>query len=298
MNFTMQDISDQQLLDELKNRFDRNQQVMKEQHELLSQLERINARLLQSEQVQSAFLSNIRNEINNPLTAIIGLSREMTGGKSDRDQLVKNAQLVFSESFVLQFQLQNIFVAAELEAGQAQPYVVKVNIKKLLESTLESFNHLLLRKNIALNFDAPELIFMTDSEKLKVIFANLLMNAIGHSAQGGEIRILIYCDEENHLVISVIDRGKGIPKNKLEKIFDRFVQLDTGTTKTHAGHGLGLSVVKSLTEFVGGVVDVKSEVGVGSVFIVRVPEMIGIENSQESSTDGNEFVFDTDDMMI
>jgi len=294
----MHSISDQQLLDELKNRFDRNQQVMKEQHELLGQLERINARLVQSEQVQSAFLSNIRNEINNPLTAIVGLSHEMTTGKSDHGQLVKNAQLVFSESFVLQFQLQNIFAAAELEAGQAQPYVVKVNIKKLLESTLESFKHLLLRKNIALNFDAPELIFKTDSEKLKIIFANLLMNAIGHSTQGGEIKVLIYSDEENHLVISVIDRGKGIPKNKLERIFDRFVQLDTGTTKAHAGHGLGLSVVKSLTEFVGGFVDVKSEVGVGSVFIVRIPEMIGLKNLQESSTEGNEFVFDTDDMMI
>ena len=74
----MHNISDQHLLDELKNRFDRNQQVMKEQHELLSQLEKINSRLVQSEQVQSAFLSNIRNEINNPLTSIIGLSRDMT----------------------------------------------------------------------------------------------------------------------------------------------------------------------------------------------------------------------------
>src|SRR5580765_5241766 len=74
----MKNVSDQELLNELKNRFDRNQQVMREQHELLSQLEKINARLVQSERVQSAFLSNIRNEINNPLTSIIGLSRDMT----------------------------------------------------------------------------------------------------------------------------------------------------------------------------------------------------------------------------
>jgi len=294
----MQNISDQQLLDELKNRFDRNQQVMKEQHDLLGQLERINTRLVQSEQVQSAFLSNIRNEINNPLTSIVGLSREMTTGKSDHEQLVKNAQLVFSESFVLQFQLQNIFVAAELEAWQVEPYVVKVNIKKLLESAMESFNHLILRKAIDLNFDAPELIFKTDAEKLKIIFANLLMNAIGHSAHGGEIKILVYRDEDSHLVISVIDRGKGIPNDKLDRIFDRFVQLNTGTTKTHAGHGLGLSVVKSLTEFIGGTVDVKSKLGMGSNFIVQIPEMIGLEKMHESSNDGNEFVFDTDDMMI
>src|SRR5215831_16652928 len=98
----MQNISDQQLLDELKERFDRNQQVMREQHELLAQLEKINARLVQSEQVQSAFLSNIRNEINNPLTSIVGLSREMTNSNADHEQLKKNAQLIFAESFVLQ----------------------------------------------------------------------------------------------------------------------------------------------------------------------------------------------------
>jgi len=294
----MQNISDQQLLDELKNRFDRNQQVMQEQHELLSQLEKINARLVQSEQVQSAFLSNIRNEINNPLTSIIGLSRDMTSSHADRDQLVKSAQLIFSESFVLQFQLQNIFVAAELEAGQVQPYVVNVEVKRLLESTLESFNHLIHRKNIQVVFEAADFIFKTDSEKLKIIVSNLLMNSIGHSPQGGEIKIQILRNSGNNLVVSVADKGKGIPQDKLDKIFDRFVQLDTGTTKMHAGQGLGLSVVKSLAEFVRGFVEVKSNVGEGSEFIIQIPEMIASEKSNESSTDGNEFVFDTDDIAI
>jgi len=294
----MQNISDQQLLDELKNRFDRNQQVMQEQHELLGQLEKINARLVQSEQVQSGFLSNIRNEINNPLTSIIGLSRDMTNSQADRDQLVKSAQLIFAESFVLQFQLQNIFVAAELEAGQVQPYVVNVEVKRLMESTLESFNHLIQRKDIRIVFEAADLVFKTDSEKLKIIVSNLLMNAIGHSPQNSPIEIKIVRNEANNLVISIADKGKGIPQNKLDKIFDRFVQLDTGTTKMHAGQGLGLSVVRSLAEFVGGFVEVKSKVGEGSEFIVQVPEMAGLENSHESSTDGNEFVFDTDDVSI
>jgi signal transduction histidine kinase len=294
----MQNISDQHLLDELKDRFDRNQQVMQEQHELLGQLEKINSRLVQSEQVQSAFLSNIRNEINNPLTSIIGLSRDMTSGHCEKEQLLKSAQLIFAESFVLQFQLQNIFIAAELEAGQVQPYVVNVEVKRLMESTLESFNHLIQRKNIHIEFEASDLGFKTDPEKLKVIVSNLLMNAIGHSLQGGKIKIQISRNEGNDLVIVVADGGKGIPQDKLDKIFDRFVQLDTGTTKMHAGQGLGLSVVKSLVEFVGGFIDVNSKVGEGSEFIIRIPEMKGFENLHDSSTDGNEFVFDTDDVKI
>ena len=212
--------------------------------------------------------------------------------------MVKSAQLIFSESFVLQFQLQNIFVAAELEAGQVQPYVVNVNVKKLLESTLESFSHLVQRKSIRIVFDSTDLIFKTDSEKLKIIASNLLMNAIGHSAQGGEIKIHLYRNAGNNLVVSVTDKGKGIPQDKLDTIFDRFVQLDTGTTKMHAGQGLGLSVVKSLAEFVGGFVEVKSKVSEGSEFVIQIPEMMGLENPNESSTDGNEFVFDTDDVTI
>src|SRR6185369_16370192 len=105
-------------------------------------------------------------------------------------------------------------------------------------------------------------------------------------------------NKANNLVVSVIDKGKGIPQDKLEKIFDRFVQLDTGTTKMHAGQGLGLSVVKSLAEFVGGFVDVKSKVDEGSEFVIQIPEMSGLENPNELSTDGNEFVFDTDDVKI
>jgi signal transduction histidine kinase len=222
----------------------------------------------------------------------------MTKSQADRDHLVKSAQLIFAESFVLQFQLQNIFVAAELEAGQVQPYVVNVEVKRLMESTLDSFSHLIDRKGLKVIFEATDLIFKTDSEKLKTIVSNLLMNAIGHSPQGAQIKVKIQRNEANNLVVSVADKGKGIPQDKLEKIFDRFVQLDTGTTKMHAGQGLGLSVVRSLTEFVGGFVEVKSKVDEGSEFIIQIPEMEGLDHAHESSTDGNEFVFDTDDVSI
>src|SRR5258706_758131 len=291
----MQHFSDQQIIKELKSHFDRNQHVMREQHELLSQLEKINSRLVQSEKVQSAFLSNIRNEINNPLTSIIGLSRDMTTRPADRDHLVKCAHLIFAESFVMQFQLQNIFTAAESEAGEVQPYVICVDIKRLMESTVESFGHLIRRKQIQVLFDSPDLIFRTDSEKLKIILSNLLMNAVGHSPQEGKITIRIHKDEHDHLVVLFSDQGKGIPGNKLSTIFDRFVQLDTGTTKIHAGQRLGLSVVKSLTKFLGGEVVVASIAGKGSDFKITIPEMDEVEISRGLSTDGNEFVFDTDD---
>src|SRR5882757_4025856 len=111
----MKELSNDQLLEELKNRFDQNTEMNRQQNKMLRQLEKLNERLMQSEKIQSMFLSNIRNEINNPLTAILGLSKDLANGNSDKEKSQKNASLIFSESFLLSLQLQNIFVAAELE---------------------------------------------------------------------------------------------------------------------------------------------------------------------------------------
>ena len=295
----MKDISDAVLLAELKRRFELNHQMVREQCELVAELEKINHRLVESEKIQSAFLSNIRNEINNPLTAILGLSREMTTSTST-EQLRKSASLIFSESFQLGLQMQNIFIAAELEAGQSRPYVMNVQIRNLVELTLDNYRHLTQRKGLSVQLKTDlteESIFQTDPEKLKVILSNLLMNAVEYSKEKGKIIITID-REDNDLFISVQDNGEGIATDKIKFIFDRFVQLNTGSTKIHPGHGLGLSVVKSLVEFMDGQIEVASAVGKGSNFVITIPESFSDETLSGLSGDGNEFMFDSDDAVV
>jgi len=295
----MKDIADDVLLAELKRRFELNQKMMNEQSELVSQLERINRRLLESEKTQSAFLSNIRNEINNPLTAILGLSGDMIV-THNTDQLRRSASLIFTESFQLGLQMQNIFIAAELEAGQSQPYVMNVQIRNLVELTLENYRHLTVRKNLSVQLKSDltsEDVFATDPEKIKVVLSNLMMNAVEYSCQDGKILVTVDRHEQD-LFISVRDNGEGIPEDKIGRIFDRFVQLNSGSTKPHPGHGLGLSVVRSLVEFLNGHVDVSSQVGKGSNFVITIPESDASNSLGGLSADGNEFMFDSDDEIV
>jgi signal transduction histidine kinase len=296
----MSEMSDDFLLTELKKRFLFNTETIQEQRRLVAELEKVNQRLVESERIQSTFLSNIRNEINNPLTSILGLSREMMFTTGNVEQLRRSATLVFSESFRLSLQMQNIFMAAELEAGQCQPYVMNVQIKNLIEMTLENFRHLIERKGLTVDLitDFGQEKFLSDPEKLKVILSNLIMNAVEFSREKGKVVVVLSRYGGGDLLISVKDDGEGIPKEKMETIFDRFVQLHTGTTKTHQGHGLGLSVVKSLVEFLGGNIEVRSRVGEGSNFVVAMPESPSADESNGQSDDGNEFIFDSDDTIV
>ena len=297
----MKNISNEQLLSELKNRFDQKDEIMFEQRKLVKQLEKVNQRLVQSEQIQTRFLSNIRNEINNPLTAILGMSREMMTAVYDKDKFLKNVSLIFSESFKLGFQLQNIFLAAEIEAGQSQPYVMNVKVNNLLKSTLDNFDHLIFRKKLKINFQSDfsdDFQFRTDPEKLKIVLSNLMMNAIEFTATEGEILVKICQQRDGKLSISIHDNGEGIAESKLPTIFDRFTQLNNGSTKNHAGHGLGLSVVSSVLELLGGEIEVVSNVKRGSIFLVTIPQSLHVAELNGASNDGNEFIFNSDDEQI
>jgi signal transduction histidine kinase len=297
----MKDISNEHLLVELKNRFDQKDEMMQEQRKLLRQLEKINQRLMQSEEIQSRFLSNIRNEINNPLTAILCMAREMMTAMDDPEKCRKHASLIFSESYQLEFQLQNIFVAAELEAGQLRPYVMKVFINNLVKSTLQSFKHLISRKklNVKVNCTLPDnYSYRTDPEKLKIILSNLIMNAIEFTPPEGTVAIAVLTQRDGRLSISVQDNGEGIAEDKLGTIFDRFVQLNNGSTKNHAGHGLGLSVVNSIVELLGGQVEVVSDVGRGTVFLIIIPESLESAEINGASDDGGECMFDSDEQVL
>lgn len=296
----MENISNDQLLAELKRRFHQKDEAMQEQQALLAQLEKINRRLVQSEQVQSRFLSNIRNEINNPLTAILGMSQQMKTGVFENEKFQKTASLIFAESFRLNFQLQNIFLAAELEAGQSRPYLMDVQVLDMIDQTLKTFSHLVGQKKLTviINHSLPRhFIFRTDPIKFGVILSNLLMNAIEFTGAGGEIILTASYSDEN-LNISIQDNGEGIPEQDLSNIFDRFVQLNNGTTKSHSGHGLGLSVVYSTLELFGGKINVVSNVGEGSVFHVTIPLSQPVAESRDASGDGNEFIFNSDEQIL
>jgi len=287
------------LVEELKARFGRNRATMDELLAVTRKLEEVNSKLQESEALKGNFLSNIRNEMNNPLTAIMGLSRQIISGDSlEPDAIYPIARMIHSEAFGLDFQLRNIFAAAELEAGEAVIAPSLVDIDALIQNVIEQFRFRAFEKNIALKYtpisegDGNKILFRADPEKLQLVVSNLINNAIEFSHEAGEVDVEASI-QGGYLNISVEDRGVGIDHKHQKDIFDRFKQLDSGSTKLHRGHGLGLSITKDLVALMLGSISVSSSPGGGSVFKVSsIPQADPNGDAEVFAINGNVFLFE------
>lgn len=264
------------------------------EQKLMDELMSVNKKLVVAEQIKTDFLSNIRNEIINPISALLELSQSLVDQSSERSSRI--ASLIYDETFQLNFQMTNILASAELEAGEVEMKVSRVNLKSLVNSVINSFKKLLEKKKMSIELIGlhESQVFVTDSEKLNLILSNLISNAIQFSLTGGKIEISCLV-EEGTLHLSVCDFGIGISKADQEEVFSRFTQLDRGSVKAHPGHGLGLSLTKALLETLDGKLTLESESNKGSVFAIHVPELTDSQDSSTFSSVGNEFLFDDND---
>ncbi len=263
---------------------------------LQEELQIVNQKLLNAEKVKSDFLSNIKNEINNPLTSVLGLLKVATGNPDDVGGNAKITQLVYKEIYNLNFQMRNILTAAEIEAGQALINVSKFNLNELVHEVTTSLTgqEEALRDSVDIEVGSEE-IFVTDREKMSIILSNLLSNALKFSKSEKNVIVRSTYDESDNLVLSVVDFGVGISKADLNLVFDRFKQLDSGTRKEFGGHGLGLAVVHSLVSMLNGTFTLNSEEGKGTVFIVTVPPIGEFQSESVFYDDDEGILFGQDE---
>lgn len=269
-----------------------NYEQLKQNYLKLEQrLEAVNLKLSKSEQLKSDFLSNIKNEINNPLTSILGLLNQISRNPEKKEQTSRNASLIYNEVYALNFQMKNIFNAAEIEAGQSFPELSNLNVKHLIEDLVGSFEPLATKKSIKIiaSYEAED-TFVSDREKLEIILSNLIANAIKFSPSKSEVQIAISNTPQGGVSITIKDDGVGIESNDLDDIYDRFKQLDTGTRKEFGGHGLGLSIVHSLVDILDGTLKLESAKGKGTSFKIELPMNLSQGNEQAE----DEVFFDND----
>ena len=291
-------ITDEELLAELKRRFDENNANLEQERKLIAELNTVNEKLLASEHLKSNFLSNIRNEINNPIASILELSKNIYEGQLDVDSMKTFATLIFAEAFDLDFQLRNIFLSAEIEAGESPLSVISVNITSLIDTVFSAFKTKIDKRGLSFSWENKideQIIFKTDSEKLHLILSNLIANAIQFNKPKGSIQITSDI-EEGVLIIIIEDSGIGISEENQTKIYDRFHQIEEGSTKTYGGHGLGLSITKALLEIIEGEITLESKLGEGSKFTLKINQLEGFDGNEDTfSSDGNDFLFDQDE---
>ncbi|MDP2362624.1 MAG: ATP-binding protein, partial [Ignavibacteria bacterium] len=228
-------------------------------------------KLHEVDELKSRFFANISHEFRTPLTLILGPIKQMiertkeTKTREDLNLVQRNANRLLG----LVNQLLDI---SKIESGNMKLQTIPINIIPYLKALVLSFTSYAERKRIALKFisDADELIGYLDKDKFEKIINNILSNAFKFTADGGTIEVIVNYNDKN-LNITITDTGIGIPKAKMQKIFDRFYQVDGSHTREQEGTGIGLSLTKELIELHKGNIEVESEEGKGSSFIISIP---------------------------
>ena len=222
---------------------------------------------------KTLFLANMSHELRTPLNAIIGYSELI---REDKNNL-KNPQLIDDTDKIIQagkhlLQLINqVLDISKIESGKMDLSIEPVSIQSLTQDIYATSKLAIENNNNKLIIEiSPEIDFVqVDPIRTKQILFNLIDNANKFTHEG-EIRITI-SQQEKQLKICVQDTGIGIDKDKIQNIFDEFVQADISTTRRYGGTGLGLSICRHLVQLMGGDISVRSAPGEGSAFTVLIP---------------------------
>ncbi|MGC9331600.1 MAG: transporter substrate-binding domain-containing protein [Bacteroidales bacterium] len=225
----------------------------------------------ESNKLKTAFLSNLNHEIRTPLNSIMGFSELMLVDTDDSDPRKEHMEIIQKSSAQLLSIVEDMINMSKIEAGQIKIKNKKVRLHALLYDMKQLFDKKAENKNLDFTLVLPEqndFWIQTDESKLKQILTNLLDNAFKNTEQG---KIEFGYNRNNaYLEFFVSDTGYGIPENKLNLIFDRFVQISHKDTTANFGSGLGLSIARAYVNMLKGDIHVKSAPGKGSTFFFTI----------------------------
>lgn len=252
------DITDRKIIDNKINKQNKELVIAKEKAE-------------ESDRLKSAFLANMSHEIRTPMNGILGFTDLLKEPKLSGKDQKKYLSVIESSGNRLLNTVNDLIDISKIEAGQMIVTISEVDINKLNKELFTFFNIEAQKKDLQLFLSTSSLtdgIILSDQEKMHSILSNLIKNAIKYTLNG-QIEFG-YSKKERELQFFVKDTGLGIPKERLDVIFDRFIR---GGLKDDAieGSGLGLSISKAYVEMLGGKIWAESEEGVGSQFYFTIP---------------------------
>ncbi|MCH9030614.1 MAG: hypothetical protein IH819_13665, partial [Bacteroidetes bacterium] len=255
-------------------------------------IEKQSNELLALDKMKSRFFANISHEFRTPLTLIIGPAKDIMENFDDRKKVKQSASLIKRNASRLYGLVNQLLDLSKLEAGRMTLETREQNIIPLLKGLVLSFTSMAERKKITLKFNTIEenLNVYIDKDKVEKIVNNLLSNAFKFTPEGGNIDFTV---EKliKEAEIRITDNGVGIPKDRIDKIFDRFFQVDGSHTRVSEGTGIGLALTKELVELHKGKIKVESKEGEGTTLTVQIPlgkEHLRPEEICEAEKEGQE----------
>lgn len=226
----------------------------------------------ESDLLKSRFLANMSHEIRTPMNGILGFT-QILKYRMRKEQNIQYLKIIEESSIRMLSIINDIMDISKIESGQVEINLSNVSLHEIFDKLFNFFKLEVDEKGIKLIYNhtlhSKNDIIYTDESKLIAILTNLLKNAIKFTSKGTiEFGYLI---EENNILFSVKDTGKGIAKEKESVIFNRFVQANMEIDKVYEGSGLGLAISKAYVEKLGGKIWLESEKGCGSKFYFTLP---------------------------
>ena len=254
---------------------------------LLRKARRAEASAKEANFAKTQFLHNMSHDIRTPMNAILGYSQLMKNELEGKDlpKISEYVSKLEKSGNILLSIINNVLDMARIDSGKIELDENYANIEDIRQRLFDMFEDEAKKKNIDVRYtlNIKHKHVMADVTKVEEIFVNILSNAVKYTPSNGSITVDVVeleCDEPGYTVVrtSVMDTGIGMSQEYLDKIFESFSRERTTTTSKINGTGLGMAIVKKYVDLLGGTIDVKSELGKGSTFIVTLKYKIADEN--------------------
>lgn len=224
---------------------------------------------VESERNRRRFTDNVTHELKTPLTSILGYSQLITNGIAKDDDVIKFAGVIENNASVLLSMIDDIIRISNLETGEGFNET-EVQLDEIIRLTLRQEQPMAERRRINIDCQLDDVEITADESQMYQLAYNLISNAVKYNKDGGDVSIRLE-KQESEVIFTVADSGIGIPAEELDKVFERFYVVDKSRNKTISSSGLGLSIAKHIVKAHGGNISVKSTLGKGTKFTVRLP---------------------------
>jgi len=224
------------------------------------------------DKLRKDFIANVSHELRTPIAMLQGYSEAIVDDIAATDEEKKElAKVIYDESLRMGRLVNDLLDLARMEAGHLTLHKERVPLRSYTERIIHKFQALAKEKGVRLLVDInEEFVVLLDPDRIEQVLTNLIDNALRHTDDGGEVRVIVDGDEEA-VRISVRDSGSGIAEEDLPFVFERFYKADKARTRGRSGTGLGLAIAKNIVEAHKGTIAVHSKLGEGTTFTFTLP---------------------------
>lgn len=221
------------------------------------------------EYLRKDFISNISHELKTPIASIQGFTKLLADDNLSKEEKDEYINIILEETQRLSNLSSNMLKLSKLEKQEIVTNKTEYRLDNQIRKAIIMLDEKINSKKIKISLDSSEVSIYEDEDLIMEIWINLINNAIKYSNENGEIKIKVI-EEENDVKVSIKDEGIGIPKDKQERIFEKFYQVEN--SRAGEGSGLGLAIVKRIVDLIKGEIEVESKEKQGTKIIVSIPK--------------------------